>query len=120
MIDPNREKRVKTVALALADFSRFTMIYLHYCSRVSYSRIAEVFRISSNQLKKSISKAHEVYDVDYMCHEFPLELVLSLTPFFKEKNGRYKCLYCGRYVTKRGRTQHILSMHKDMIAKYVW
>ena len=119
MYDPNREKKIKTVALALADFTKFTIIHLHYCSNISLSRLAEMFKISYTKLKNSISKAPEIYDIDYMCSDFPLEHTATLMPFYKEVNGRYKCMYCGRYVAKRGRTLHILTVHKDLISKYV-
>ena len=117
----NRElqKKLNVVALAIADFKKFTYAYLHYCEGAELSHIAKFFNESTSKLKRTLSKFETSYDLNYMCNEINIEKIMKVYEGFKEVNGRYKCLLCKRYVTKRGRVQHLIAVHRDELERLV-
>ena len=117
----NRElqKKLNVVALILSDFKKFTYAYLYYCQGIELSHVAKFFNESTSKLKRTLSKFETSYDLNYMCNEVDVSKITRVLESFKEVNGRYKCLLCKRYVTRRGRVQHLITVHRNELKELI-
>jgi len=106
------EKMSKIVALMLGDKRKYLALVYHYCLDTPLSDIKYILGKSYSKTKNSLSKANKTYDIKLLCKLTEDVIEYEAKEVFKEVNGRYKCKWCGRYVTKRGRIQHLLKYHK--------
>jgi len=118
-MDRELQKKLNVVALILSDFKKFTYAYLYYCQKIELSHIAKFFNESTSKLKRTLSKFETSYDLNYLCNEADVSKITRVLESFKEVNGRYKCPICRRYVTRRGRVQHLITVHRDELERLV-
>jgi len=105
----------KILALILGDRKRYLALVYHYCFDTPVSDVKYILDKSYQKTKNSLSKSDKVYDIKMLC-DLPQEIAeVENVEVFKEVNGRYKCKWCGRYVTKRGRIQHLLKYHYERL-----
>jgi hypothetical protein len=113
----------KIVALMLSDKRKYLALIYHYCLQTPLSDIKIILGKSYAKTKNSLSRANKVYDIDLLCSLSEDVIEYEAKEVFKEVNGRYKCKWCGRYITKRGRTQHLLKYHaweiEEIAKKYL-
>jgi len=101
----------KILALMWSDRKRYLAITYRYCMDTPISDVKYILDKSYQKTKNSINRAYKTYDIELLCELPEYTITHEVKEAFKEVNGRWKCRWCGRLVSKRGRTQHLLKYH---------
>ena len=109
------ENMKKIFALMLGDKKKYLAITYRYCLDTPLKDVKVILGKSYTKTKNALSKADKVYNIELLCKLSEDVIEYEAREVFKEVNGRYRCKWCGRYVTKRGRVQHLLKYHDEIL-----
>jgi hypothetical protein len=108
------DKKLKTVAVALFDKDRLTMVKL-YLNGIRPSDIARYLVYERTYVRSMIQRSLQSLDIDMVKNDEIYKKLMGLKEVYDLKCSI--CLLCSRKVSYADMLKHLLSHHKDYLHK---